>query len=790
MINAYDDSMILAHIRKKDGVPQPLKKHCRAVSTLAGRSLLPMKLEAIGELAGLLHDMGKSTIAFQKYLRNAVAQNDYEHTQTCPHAPIGAIFANDRWFEQGGMIGKWTAQIVSIAIYGHHAGLPDCLNEKGVSPYLRFFSPKGKEELHYDEAVCNYLRETVDLEELDALFSHAYAEIENIKGYLDKEDAGFQLGMIARTVLSAVVDADRWDSACFEHNADSLACEKTDLNWNELLARFEAYSIRTFTQQSALNDIRTAISLDCLRRASFEPGIFTLTVPTGGGKTFSTLRFALRHATLASMQRIFYIIPFNTILDQNAADIRAALDEYEGILEHHSGVVWGDEKEESEYCYLTERWNSQIILTSIVQFLNALYRKENTDARRMRSLAQSILIFDEVQALPKKCTRLFEKAIRFLVRFYGCTVILCTATQPRFDLPAREMIGDVPWLFAQMHRVRYIDQSRPAITNEDAVEKLAELVNRHGSVLVIVNTKAAVREIFSRAQLLLKDQAACFHLSTAMCPAHRLAILDTVKKRVSKGAHLPTLLVSTALIEAGINISFPAVIRSLTGLSSVIQAAGRCNRNAEEETGTVYLWKLADENLSRLPEIQKGQDLCDPFLKRHQADIDQIGEPNVIGEYFLDERLGFEKILDYPFADWGTNLCDMLSKNGKCTGAAREAGTGEIGRLALPQSFRTAGDAFRVIDQNTWPILVPYGEGKEIIQALSGEHDMREEIRLIRRAQRFSVSVYDPIRRALEDRNALARIGDTGVVALRPEFYNEEIGISIEPGEMELLNID
>lgn len=778
-----------AHIRKSDGAPQELRAHCRAVSGLAADSLAPLGLAATGAVAGLLHDMGKATRAFQAYLADSFAHPERRGCGSVPHAPVGAIFAYERWFQRDPMPAL-AAQIVSMAVYGHHASLPDCLNEAGESPYLSYFSPEGKRGLFYGEAVENYLREVAPPDELDALFARAQAEIGAVFARLEADDRAHPLGMVARTVLSAVVDADRWDSACFERGADPFAPTERTPDWAALLRRLEGYMAETFTEKSDLNDIRARISRDCLACADLGPGIFTLTVPTGGGKTFSTLRYALAHAAAADMRRVFYVIPFNTILDQNAADIRAALGDYEGILEHHSGVVWDDEAEEAEYRLLTERWDSPIVLTSMVQFLNAIYRKENTDARRMRALAHSVLIFDEIQALPGKCTRLFESAVRFLVRFCGCTVVLCTATQPRLELPAREMIGDVGDLFSKMRRVHYVDEARPAVTNAEAAEKLAGLMGRHGSVLAVVNTKAAAREIHLLVKEALAGRAACYHLSTNMCPAHRIAILDEVKARTKKGARKPTFLISTALIEAGINVSFPAVVRSLAGLASVIQAAGRCNRNAEDATGTVYLWKLGDEKLDKLPEIRAGQALSDAYLEHFGESADRIADPDVISLYFDDERKKFEKDLSYPYPDWNTNLRDMLAGNEKCVRAARDAGTGTLSRVVFRQSFRTAGEAFNVIDQNTRPILVPYGEGASIIADLLGGHDMEDEIRLIRRAQRFSVNVYENVYRALSDSGALYPVGDTGIVALRSEFYDAESGLQVEPGAMELLDID
>ncbi|MDO4175822.1 MAG: DEAD/DEAH box helicase family protein, partial [Eubacteriales bacterium] len=229
--------------------------------------------------------------------------------------------------------------------------------------------------------------------------------------------SAFQAGMLTRFLLSVLIDADRWDSACFEYGRDSMKQSNPVPDWAQLSKRYEAYAKETFTGTGELDRKRQEISDLCVEKADGRTGIYRLSVPTGGGKTFASLRYAMKHAKQNGQQHIFYIIPYNTILDQNAKDIREALAQYEGILEHHSNVMvmQEDDKEEEllRYKQLTERWDSDIILTSMVQFLNALFRKENTNARRMHRLTNAVLIFDEIQALPRHCKGLFERRLPF-----------------------------------------------------------------------------------------------------------------------------------------------------------------------------------------------------------------------------------------------------------------------------------------------------------------------------------------------------------------------------------------
>ena len=365
------------------------------------------------------------------------------------------------------------------------------------------------------------------------------------------------------------------------------------------------------------------------------------------------------------MRRIFYVIPFNTILDQNAGALRDALQNYEGILEHHSNVVMDDEAEQSAYTRLAERWDSDIILTSFVYFMNTLYRKENTDARRMHRLQRSVIIFDEVQAIPQNCIRLFERAAQFLVRGLGCTAVLCTATQPSLALEGADIIQNAGALFQSLRRMEIIDETRPARTCEEAAQNALSLLREYGAVLMIVNTKKAAESVYQKVKDGAPANVHCFHLSTNMCPAHRMETLEELRALLKNGASV--FLISTSLIEAGVDVSFPIVIRSFAGLPSILQAAGRCNRNGEQALGRVYVWTLSEEKLERLPFVQHGQALtADVMLMAREERLD-LQDLVCIRLYFDKEQklYGAEGKRNversYPFKN--TNLVELLGKN-------------------------------------------------------------------------------------------------------------------------------
>lgn len=761
-----------------------------------------LKLGKLAKLMGLLHDFGKGTADFQSYLRGTGSRHP-------SHAGLGALYVYRRWWKRDTEpVKRQTAQLISLCIYGHHAGLPDCLSDSGTSPYLDGL--REQPENYYREAMVNFYAEVASAEELDGLFADACKELKEF----GLASTPFNWGMLARLLLSILVDADRWDSACFEYDADPYeTSQEVQPNWEKLLIKLEAY-LEKFPREGELATIRRDISRWCRAAGEYGPGIYTLSVPTGGGKTYSSLRFALAQAKQNKQRRIFYLIPMNTILDQNSRDIRDALSDYPSILEYHSNVILEDEAEEENYRRLTERFECDIILTSLVLFLDTFFQKGNSKVRRMYRFANSVLIFDEVQALPKKCRKLFKLALRFLVDFCNCTVLLCTATQPNLGLEAKELVPDVEALYQKLKRVTYIPQMELR-DYQDAADHITEFIREKTSVLAIVNTKDAAWRIFQGVSDQLdalnyrqvpirqgltdeeleqcaggcaEDEMLCVHLSTLMCPMHRKEILRWMKAWLLKKR--PVCCVSTALIEAGINVSFLTVIRSLAGIPSLIQAAGRCNRNCEADMGNVYLWDLKEERLSRLPDIEKGKRMSMSLLEKVE-NPDELGNPEMIKKYFAKEEMYTQEVKKYPYKEWNSNLVTMLSTNCGCRCAA---GSLRDENNPLPdlskrfyQSFRTAGAAFQVIDQKTKSVIVPYGKGKELIEKLGDRHTLSEEIKLLKEAQQYSVNLFENVFNRLAGEGALVSLGATGVVILKDEYYDPWAGVKITPQEMEEL---
>ena len=769
----YNDGKI-AHIRKSDKKLQGIKEHSINTAKLCKQTAKNIHLENLGYLIGILHDMGKCTQIFSTYLK---IKNGIKAGRAIKgdvhHSPIGAIFAYERWY---GLTSerKLTAQIITMVIYAHHSGFMDVITLSGESPLYDALK-QDKEPLCYEEAVKNYLNYVADLDTLDNLFDNATEEIKTFLSVLGENKSKIPIiyGLLAREMLSILVDSDRFDSACFEFDENPFQTEPKT-NWEAAIKALDEKLSNI--PKSKLSDIRREISDACFSASSLPGRIFRLTVPTGGGKTFSSLRFALNYAKMHQLESIFNIIPYNTILDQNAADMRDALGNTVRILEHHSNVVFEEDRSKGEienYRILTERWfGCDIILTSMVQFLNSIYTNKNTDARRMCRLSNSVIIFDEIQALPKKCIALFESVINFLTIVCGCTVVLCTATQPKllFKFEPKEIMPNPARLFSTLRRTQLINESQVAISTEAAIIKSKDLLDRHGSVLFVVNTKKMAKAIYDGIKN--TDVKACY-LSTDMCPAHRLEVLNEIKNY--KGDK-PLFCVSTALIEAGINISFPCVIRSLAGLSSIIQATGRCNRNAElpdGQYGQVYIWKLADESLKKLKEIETAQGISHGILAKYACNADSM---EAISDYFENEKVKFNSILKYPVKDIkSTTIVDLLGRN-------KDSDNDDVRqKFVLTGAYRTAGDYFKVIDEDTVSVLTCFGEGENIYLQLCKEMSMNEKIKLLRRAASYSISIYKNVFNELCDRGAIVTLDDAGVYVLRKEFYSTETGVSEEP---------
>ena len=808
----------IAHVRKLDGLQQLLIDHLLETSTISGQLAAKLNLGLVGELLGLMHDFGKYSRKFQKYIHDETGlfNPDLDDEESTPngskvdHSTAGAqwVYRELRKFGAAQGIGELFGQMLGLCIASHHGeGLIDCLDGEGNPKWIERFN-KTDELTHLaeceqnaDEAVLQKAKELAG-ENLIRSLLKAVKPILSDPVSNDKIKE-FYLGCLTRFLFSCLIDADRINSSDFEREAQKeVRCLTEKPDWQSAIDKLEA-KLAGFENYYPIDEIRRRISDDCLKRAADSQGIYTLTVPTGGGKTLASLCYALHHAQKHNLDRIIYIIPYTSIIDQNAQAVREILGE-DWVLEHHSNLE--PEKQSWQDKLLSENWDKPIVFTTMVQFLDAWFGGGTRGARHIHPMTNSVLIFDEIQTLPVKCVHLFCNVLNWLTTFGKSTAVLCTATQPllgesglqnfsegkRESIAARgllkqpanaEIMGkhqDLDKLFADLSRVKIRFNEKAGGWNVDeAGAFLLEQFQTALSCLFIVNTKKWAQELYQYCKAQNVPPEALFHLSTHQCAVHRKAIFDTIKARLKNKE--PVICISTQLIEAGVDISMACVIRALGGLDSIAQAAGRCNRHGEKEgKGQVWVLNLQEQDFTRiLPDIQAGKTHAERVFRDFAGqDILQPAAMERYFEYYFYQR---SDEMSYSVKNSATgSLLDWLSDNALNPYGEKNNKRSKPLPL-LMQSFKSAGRAFQAIDAPTHAVIVPYGEGAELIVKLCGEWDPKEMYDAKKKAQRYSVNVFPNVWDKLQKENALHEtIEGSGIYYLNERYYNDEFGLSLD----------
>ena len=815
----------IAHLRKSDGQIQSVQAHLKETAALAKVFAQKLNLESAGELLGLMHDFGKYSHKFQKYIHDETGlfNPDLDDEESTPngskvdHSTAGAqwVYRELRKFGAAQGIGELFGQMLGLCIASHHGeGLIDCLDDEGNAVWKKRFE-KDDELTHLaeceqnaDEAVQQKARELVG-ENLIRSLLKAVKPILSDPASNDKIKE-FYLGCLTRFLFSCLIDADRINSSDFEREAQKEVRRLTEKpDWQSAIDKLEAklagFENRPVEEIKPIDEIRRKISDDCLKRAADSQGIYTLTVPTGGGKTLASLRYALHHAQKHHLDRIIYIIPYTSIIDQNAQAVREILGE-DWVLEHHSNLE--PEKQSWQDKLLSENWDKPIVFTTMVQFLDAWFGGGTRGARHIHPMTNAVLIFDEIQTLLVKCVHLFCNVLNWLTTFGKSTAVLCTATQPllgesglqNFPEGKRESIAARGLLKQPAHtEIMGTDEQR-----EELYQKLSRVEIRFNekaggwnvkeagtfllkqfqttpSCLFIVNTKKWAQELYQYCKGQNVPPETLFHLSTNQCAAHRKAIFDTIKGRLKNKE--PVICISTQLIEAGVDISMACVIRALGGLDSIAQAAGRCNRHGEKEgKGQVWVLNLQEQDFTRiLPDIQAGKTHAERVFRDFVGqDILQPAAMERYFEYYFYQR---SDEMSYSVKSSATgSLLDWLSDNKNNPGGNININNRRTGKIQLlMQSFKSAGRAFQAIDAPTRALIVPYGEGTELIAKLCGEWNPQEMHRTLQKAQRYSVNVFPNVWDKLQKENALHEtIEGSGIYYLDERYYNNEFGLSLD----------
>ena len=704
---------------------QPLEEHLKNVAEMARSFAESFSAGDWGYLAGLWHDIGKYSDEFQKMLGTEEGSDAHIETKfrRIDHSTAGAKHAHISLKDKG--------KLLAYAIAGHHAGLLD-----GKSNDACLYNRLMKENIPDYSSCPEHILNTKSLGDLPFALN-----VHNPKRF------GFQISFFIRMIYSCLVDADFLDTEVFMGREKSSwrkgypALHELDAKLGFALKQLSASAPRTL-----INKHRAAILKNCLDAAELPQGLFSLTVPTGGGKTLSSLAFAIKHALKYNLKRIIYVIPYTSIIEQNAAVFRDILGE-NAVLEHHSNFEPNEEDHRSRLA--SENWDAPIIVTTNVQFFESLYRSRSSRCRKIHNIANSVVILDEAQMLPVPLLKPCLEVLRELSSAYSTSIVLCTATQPALSTTetfkdglegVREIASDPGKLYAEFKRVRV--KKLPVISDDE----LADRLNEHKQVLCIVNTRGHARRIFERIR---DGEEGCYHLSALMCPEHRTATLNKIRSALLDGS--PCRVISTQLIEAGVDIDFPVVFRSAAGIDSIAQAAGRCNREGKLlEGGQVFVFLAEDGTLPG--HFRQAAQTAESVMRHH----DDFLSPSAVTEYFRalywmkGNKLDEYQILD----DLGEG-----AKNGD-----------------FP--FRSVDKEFKIIKDGAESVIIPWN--KEAEKIISGLRYSEYPALFARKAQRFTVQVYPKVLGSLECAGSVERLHDQYCVLNNMDIYRDDIGLCPE----------
>ncbi|MBI4828566.1 MAG: CRISPR-associated helicase Cas3' [Nitrospinae bacterium] len=723
----------IAHIRlgaTGEYETHKLEDHLVGVAELAARFAQEFNSAGWAYQAGLWHDVGKHSDEFQNKIRRESGYDADAHIEgsgRVDHSTAGAIHAIQRY----GDIGR----ILAYLIAGHHAGLPDwgSADSGGKALSVRLDKPE--------------LLKRVLEKPLPAKILNQAKPAEPCKG----GSAGFALWI--RMLFSCLVDADFLDTEAFmdEDKAQSRqGCPPLEQMLPVFNSHMESVAIKA--EKRTVNNVRADVLRQCRAKAKEAPGIFSLTVPTGGGKTLSSLAFALDHAIEHGKSRIIYAIPYTSIIEQTADIFRDVFKSLpDAVVEHHSNFE--SDKETTKSRLASENWDAPLIVTTNVQLFESLFASRTSRCRKLHNIVNSVVILDEAQLLPPEFLHPIINTINLLAAHYGVTVVLSTATQPALDKTlkdtfgktkrrglnnVREIMEDVDSLYKELERVDVAPL--PDFSIPSKWDELAKQLCGHESVLAIVNTRKDCYELWKRMP------EGTIHLSALMCGAHRSLVIKYIKRRLKRC--IPTRVISTQLVEAGVDLDFPVVYRALAGLDSIAQAAGRCNREGGLDKGKVVVFVPPKPSPNGL--LRFGEDAAKDVLYGNTGDP---LERSLFTKYF-------DRFFDKPNLD-KQDIGSLLTPDNR----------GEV-------QFREAAEKFRLIDdKDTQAVFVRYnGKSKELIDLLQSKGPERW---LLRKLQRYCVSLYRYQFKRLLDDGDIAEIAAGMYAQVSTTLYDKRIGLSL-----------
>ncbi len=709
---------------------QRLTDHLRGTAELCRQFTASFSMGDVGHLIGLVHDLGKYKQAFQARIKGKSGYDPEAHVSKVDHATAGGLWVHKHF-------GMQIGELAAFPVITHHTGL------QNLPDMERRLSEKGDEATSLEEvehAMDDVIRQEAESIHIDETAFRRY---------------GSNIALFIRMLFSALCDADSLDTEAFM-NPDRVHLRRVDHSGRmENLYEHLLHHIETMERsapQTRVNALRRKIRTDALKKAELEPGFFSLTVPTGGGKTLTSLAFALKHASTHGKRRIIYSIPFTSIIEQTADVFRRALGEEgaDSILEHHSSIE--PEKENARSLLLAENWAAPIVVTTNVQFYESLFANKRSKARKIHNIVNSVIVLDECQTIPPDFVNPILELLKELVRNYGVSVIFCSATPIPFHpvstpslvfegVPGiREITSNTESLFDELKRFELhlpTDWSKTS-----SFESLATEINAERQVLTIVNRKSDAQELFAHLQ------PPKVHLSTNMCPAHRQESLNQVRERLQNNE--PIRVVSTQLIEAGVDIDFPVVYRAMSGLDSIMQAGGRCNREGlMPSPGKVIVFQPPR-----------------PSPKGYLRTTEEVGR-QVLQD--MEESLGPSQIREY--------FQRLFWRRGGPDGGQLDSRN--IQNKSRSLQFRDVADAMRIIDEDTVSILVPFGPGKELRNSLIKMRMYDIDRSVTNQLQRYSVSVPISTFHELRNMGYVQTLHGMIHVLVIDDLYSNETGLLI-----------
>ena len=709
--------MVIAHIREYDNQVQSNDEHQAGVAIIAERFAEKFGMKDIGRVMGLLHDKGKEQAEWQRYIQGITGYaKEYEHIKQGPnHSYVGACLAQ-RLYPK-------LAPLIAQPIAGHHRGLYD---------------------------YCDYIEETKrDIPKdvsIDEPVPCAFPALTHLKPQ--------DLHHVVRMLFSCLVDADSLDTEAFM-NPEKAGFRGSHATMEGLLVMLEKYlqALRRDSSESEVNRIRNYVQEQCISESKGEVGLYSLTVPTGGGKTLASVLWALHHAVNNHLQRVIIAIPYTSIIVQTAATLKTIFGE-DNVLEHHSSVnpeAIKDEGQRSRMQLATENWDYPIVVTTNVQLFESLFSNKRSDCRKLHNIVKSVVILDEVQTIPLGFYKPVVHTLDSLNRVFGTSFLFTTASQPvlsgriegsnpraGFDALSNvhEIIPDEAQLHDILRRVKLSFMDAPMNYDE-----IAKAISKYHRVLCIVNTRKDAKEIFER----LPDEGIRLHLSRMMCPAHVSATIQQIKDALKKSDDEPIRVVATQLIEAGVDIDFPVVFRQEAGLDSILQAAGRCNREGKLGICPTYVFSLRKEH--PLPPGFMSQ--TNNARLNMGKDHDWFSS-EAMRSYFLQLH---SRIDNFDTAQ----IQEMLYKP-EC-------------------EFEEASRQFHLIDDQTTSVIINWNGSISLYKQLLSQGPSYP---IIKKLSQYSVNVRERDFQILQKTGAIEEPYENTFVITSPSFYKEDTGLCAE----------